>query len=68
MKGKYLYSFLVAGLLLNVPLIAEAKLAANGMSMQGPGLITSKITPVATQGIVRVEGGQLVIQTAPIAQ
>jgi hypothetical protein len=68
MKGKYLYGCLAAGLILSVPLIAEAKLAVNGQSLNGVSLNTSQITPAATNGTVRVEGGQLVIQTTPIAR
>lgn len=73
MKGKYLYSFLAAGLILSVPLIVEARIAVNGIfvngvSLNGIDLNTNQITPAATNSTVRVEGGQLVIQAAQIAQ
>jgi hypothetical protein len=68
MKGKYLYSFLAAGLILSVPLIVEARIALNGVSLNGTDLNTNQITPAATNSTVRVEGGQLVIQAAQIAQ
>ncbi|MCY7324066.1 MAG: hypothetical protein LH660_20260 [Phormidesmis sp. CAN_BIN36] len=68
LKGKYLYGCLAAGLLLSIPLIAEARLSSNGVSLNGADLNTNQIIPADTQGIVRVEGGQLVIQKAPIAQ
>jgi hypothetical protein len=68
MKGKYLYSFLAAGLILSVPLIVEARIAVNGVALNGMDLNTNQITPAATNSTVRVEGGQLVIQAAQIAQ
>lgn len=68
LKGKYLYACLAAGVLLSVPLLAEARLASNGVSLNGTDLNTNQITPAATQASVRVEGGQLVIQTSPIAR
>jgi hypothetical protein len=73
LKGKYLYGCLAAGFILCIPLIAEAKLATNGLRTNGLrangiDLNTSQITLAATNGTVRVEGGQLVIQTAPVAR
>ena len=68
MKGKYLYGFLAAGLILSVPLIVEARISLNGVSLNGTDLNTNQITPAATNSTVRVEGGQLVIQAAQIAQ
>ncbi|HEY9824489.1 MAG TPA: hypothetical protein V6D19_03515 [Stenomitos sp.] len=73
MKGKCLYGFFAASVLLVLPLIAEARLAANGenlngVSLNGIDLNTSQTTPTATNSMIRVEGGQLVIQSAPIAQ
>ncbi len=68
LKAKYLYGCLAAGLLLSIPLIAEAKIITNGTSFNGTNLNTTQITPAATQGIVRVESGQLVIQISAIAQ
>ncbi|HEY9826798.1 MAG TPA: hypothetical protein V6D19_15255 [Stenomitos sp.] len=78
LKDKCLYVCLAAGLLLGIPLAANAKLGANGTSLngvslngssyQGTELNASKITAVTSQGIVGVEGGQLVIQMPPIAQ
>lgn len=63
MKGKYLYGFLAAGLILSVPLMVEARIALNGISLNGIALNTNQITPAATNNsTVRVEGGQLVIQ------
>ena len=67
MKGKYLYSYLAAGLILSVPLIAEARIAVNGREPNGTDLNTNYITPAATNTTIRVEGGQLVIQSAQIA-
>jgi uncharacterized protein YjbI with pentapeptide repeats len=40
----------------------------NGSTLQGTELNTSKITSIASQGVVRVEGGQLVMQLSPAAQ
>ena len=68
MKSKYLYGFLAAGLILSVPLIAEARIAVNGREPNGTDLNTNQITPAATNSTVRVEGGQLVIEAAQIAQ
>jgi hypothetical protein len=68
MKGKYLYSFLAAGLILSVPLIVEARIALNGVALNGMDLNTNQITPAATDSTVRVEGGQLVIQAAQTAK
>ena len=67
MKGKYLYGFLAAGLILGVPLIAKARIAVNGVSLNGTDLNTNQITPAATNSTIRVEGGQLVIQATQIA-
>ncbi|MBD1919511.1 hypothetical protein H6F77_00010 [Microcoleus sp. FACHB-831] len=67
MKGKYLYGFLAAGLILGVPLIAKARIALNGVSVNGTDLNTNQITPAATNSTIRVEGGQLVIQATQIA-
>ncbi len=68
MKSKYLYGFLAAGLILGVPLIAKARIAVNGVALNGTDLNTNQITPAATNTTIRVEGGQLVIQATQIAQ
>ena len=67
MKGKYLYGFLAAGLILGFPLIAKARISLNGVGLNGTDLNTNQITPAATNSTIRVEGGQLVIQSAQIA-
>lgn len=83
MLRKYIYASLGVGLLLIVPSIAEAGLRVNGVglnglslnganlngtSFQGTALNANQITPSAIQGSVRVEGGQLAIQTRPVSK
>ena len=68
LKGKCLYGCLVAVSILSVPLMADAKIVSNGVSLNGTVLNTNQMSHAATNGTVRVEGGQLVMQTTSIAR
>lgn len=67
LKSKYFYACLAAGLVLGIPFTAVARLSSNGTSMNGTALNPSQITPV-NEGVLRVEGGQLVIQTSSVTK
>ncbi|MGH2413291.1 MAG: hypothetical protein ACRDEA_06300 [Microcystaceae cyanobacterium] len=68
LKVKYCCGCLATVLIFSISLGAEARLASNGVSLKGNDLNASQITPAATADSIRLEGGQLVIQTTPIAQ
>jgi hypothetical protein len=70
LSTKYAVACLTTIVVFGLPLSAGARLAANGTSLNGVSLNGLQINgtglqlnPDATQGIVRVEGGRLVIQS-----
>jgi hypothetical protein len=69
LNGKFLIiGSLAISLLLVIPLKGESRLGANGVSLNGTNLNANSIAPTASEGVLRVEGGQLVIETSPMAR
>jgi hypothetical protein len=80
LNAKYAVACLAAVVVLGLPSGAGARLAANGASLNGVSLNGIRVngirvngtglqlSPVATQGIVRIEGGRLVIQATSTNQ